>query len=61
MGYNASEKNIGVKYLITRPKEPYCAYPYLLELTLGILEKKTIGSIIISYGDNPVKIITLTK
>ena len=61
MGYYASEKNIGVKYLITRPKEPFCTYPYLLELTIGILEKKTVGSIIISNSDNPVKIITLTK
>ena len=61
MGYNANQKNIGVKYLITRPREPFCAYPYLLEVTLSMLEKKTVGSITISYGDNPINTITLTK
>ena len=53
MGYYIRPKNYGIKYLITRSKELYCAYPYLIELTIGVLEKRTVGEIIFSYGDSP--------
>ena len=58
MGYKTYSTGLGKKYLITRSREPYCIYPYLLELTIGNLEKRTVGEISLLYGNLK---ITMTK
>ncbi len=46
MGYYTSPKSRGIKYLMTRAAVPFCAYPYIAEITVSVLEKKTAGEIL---------------
>ena len=46
MGYDASAKKPGgIKYLMTQAGEPFCSYPYLVEITVSALVNKTAGEI----------------
>lgn len=49
MGYYTSPKSRGNKYSLTKAANPYCAYPYLVEVHVSNLVNKTAGEILVWF------------
>jgi hypothetical protein len=49
MGYYTSPKSRGIKYAMTKSENPFCAYPYLLEVHVSNLVNKTAGEILVWF------------